>query len=121
VIQARREADTFRKCLETFTASSAPGQINESRFRFEGDFEIPYFASQFDQFREGQKLDMKLPPALGKAGRDGAEIAVVGGEGSIQLGHEAANGRSLVDQHHLFTCLRQVQCGFDASQAAADD
>ena len=50
-----------------------------------------------------------------------AGSAVQSWEGLIDLGHLAANGGLLFHNVHLKACIRNIQCGLDSGNAAADD
>jgi len=62
-----------------------------------------------------------VPPGLDQLGRDSAHGAVVGGEGLVELGHLAANGRLRLDQVDLEAPLGEIERGLHPGDAAADD
>jgi hypothetical protein len=120
VIQTRGEQDTLWKRLKAICARRAPAQIDESGARFQSDPESSWVTFQIEEFGHGQKLDMKLSPALGQMGRDGTEITIVCGKGPVELGHQAANGWRPVDQHYILACLCQVERCLDPTKAATN-
>jgi len=64
---------------------------------------------------------MQLPSAFSKVGRQGAQIAIIGWKGAIQLRHQTSDSGGLIDQDHVLSCLCKVQGGLDATQAATYD
>jgi hypothetical protein len=64
---------------------------------------------------------VQLPSAFRKVRRKGAQVAVVGGKSPVQLGHQASDGRRLVDEDDIPARFGKIQGRLDAPDAAPDD
>jgi hypothetical protein len=62
-----------------------------------------------------------MPADLDQFGREYSDGAVVGGKGLVELGHMAANGRSLVNQVNFKSRSGKVERGLDPADPSADD
>ena len=71
-------------------------------------------ALEADELGVGDDLDVEVAPGLDQLRRQGAHRAVVGGEGLVELGHVAAEGRRLLDQVDLVAALGEVEGALDA-------
>jgi hypothetical protein len=56
------------------------------------DLEISFLPGDALHLGEGQELDVKMPADLDQFGRKDSHGTVIGGEGLVQLGHDAADG-----------------------------
>jgi hypothetical protein len=68
----------------------------------------------------GHQIDVEVTARFHKLRTDNAHGTVVGGEGLVQLGHLAADGRLAFHQIDFQSALGQVQGGLDAGDAAPD-
>jgi hypothetical protein len=84
--------------LGAFTAAGAFLQEYGSGLLGQGDVEITGLAANFLQFGEGVDFDVGVPADLDQLGGDNSHGAVVGGKGLVDLGHVAADGRTLLHQ-----------------------
>ena len=83
--------------------------------------ELAGLALEADELGVGDDLDVQVPAGLDQLGRQGAHRAVVGGEGLVELGHVATQGRGLLDEVDLVPPFGKVERALDARDAAADD
>ena len=120
--QAQVEAivGAHRADLVALAAGSAFVHIDKTRLFSNGDGEIASLAVNPAHLRLGEQFDVQMASGLHQLGRDDAHGAVVGGEGLVQLGHHAADGRLALHQVDLITAIGQVQRGLDAGDTAAD-
>ena len=86
-----------------------------------GNGEVTRLAFDALHVGAGKQLDVQMPPHLHQLGRHDAHGAVVGGEGLVELGHDPADGRGLVQQVDLEAGFGQVQRGLHAADSGADD
>ncbi len=85
------------------------------------DLEVPRLTFDGLDFRVGQDLDVGMSVTFDELRRFDAHRAVVGGEGLVQLGHLAADGRRLLDQIDPIARSGEIERGLDAADAATDD
>jgi hypothetical protein len=69
----------------------------------------------------GNKLYIEMPADLDQFGRDDSHGAVVGGKGLVQLGHDAANGRRLLEEVNIITGIGQIEGRLHPGYTSADD
>jgi hypothetical protein len=62
-----------------------------------------------------------MPADLDQFGRDNSHGTVVGGEGLVQLTHDAANGGGLFHQFYHVSGISQIQGGLHPGDTPADD
>ena len=121
MIQPRSEADALRKLFVTLTAGRAFVQIDIAGGRLQRDGEIPLLTLNTFHRGQGQQFDMLFPAALRQFRRERAQIAVIGREGPVQLGHQSTDGIGLIDQDDILFRLRQIQGRPYSSKTAADN
>ncbi len=120
MVETGGEAHRVGKLAVTLTAPRAFPQIDVPGLRRQLCCETACLPGKTGQLRHGHELDVQLTPAFRQMGRQGAEIAIIGGKGTVELGHETADGEALVDQHHVPARFRQVQGGPDAAHTPTD-
>ena len=79
-------------------ATAAPGAAvhnNASSALLDFYFKIPRGPFHRFQIRIGDEFNVQVPADLDQFGRDDSHGAIVGGEGLVQLGHDAADGWAL--------------------------
>ncbi len=64
---------------------------------------------------------MFLPATFREIGGKCAEVAVIGGKGSVKLGHQAADVVGFVHQDDIPLSFCQVQRRADTAKASAND
>ncbi len=118
-VELAREIDGAR--LGTLTAGVALGEVHVARVLANLDFEVAGLAGDSLHVGQGDDLDVLVARALHQLGREDAHGAVAGGEGLVQPGHAAADGRRGVQEVDLEAALGQVQRGLDAGDAGPAD
>ena len=83
-------------------------------------FEIPLFPGNAFHLGKGQKLDVEMPADLDQFGRDNSHGTVIGGEGLVQLGHDATDGGGSLHEVDIIAGIGQIQCGLHPGNASTD-
>jgi hypothetical protein len=99
----------YRADLGTIAAGGTLGRVNIAGFLMKGDFEISFRAFNRFNFRTGDQVDVEMPADLDQFGRDNSHRTIIGGKGFIQLTHDTADGRGLLDQMNQISGFGQVQ------------
>jgi hypothetical protein len=97
------------RTTRTFALFNIPGLLKQ------GDLEVSCFSFDTVNFRVRQDLDIRIPADLDQFGREYSDGAVIGRKGLVELGHMAANGRCLVDQVNLETCIGKIERGLNTA------
>jgi hypothetical protein len=84
----------------------------------EGDLEVARLAVNFFNLGQGMDLDIGVPADLDQLGGNYSHGAIIGGEGLVDLGHFAADGRAFFHQMDVVTGVGQVQGGLYPGNAA---
>jgi hypothetical protein len=71
-------------------------------------FEVPLFPGNAFYLGEGQKLNVEMPADLDQFGREDSHGTVVGGEGLVQLGHDATDGRRPFHKVDIIAGIGQI-------------
>jgi hypothetical protein len=121
MIQARREPNALGAFLEAVPAGRAFRKVNESRRGGQGNLERPGLAFCFHQLSHREKLNVQLSSAFREVRGKSAQVAVVRRECAVQLGHQAADGRSLVYEDHIPAGFSKIQRSFNSSHTGPDD
>ena len=90
-----------RADLGTISTAGAALKVNVARLFLNGDLESPHITGYILHLREGEQFDIQMPADLDQLGRDNSHGAVVGGKGLVQLGHDPADSRALLQQIDL--------------------
>ena len=107
--------------LGTQAAAGAFGCIYKTSLLADGHLEIAHKSLHRRHLRVGVDVDFLILGTVHHLWCQNAGSAVQGWEGLINLGHLAANGGLLFHNVHLKACIRNIQCGLDSGNAAADD
>jgi len=83
--------------------------------------EVTRLALHVQHFAVRQQSDIGVPPGLDQLGRDSAHGAVVGGEGLVELGHDAADADVLFHQIHLQAGIGQIEGSLNPCDAGTDN
>ena len=83
-------------------------------------FEIPLFPGNAFHLGEGQKLNVEMPADLDQFGREDSHGTVIGGEGLVQLGHDATDGGGPLHEVDIIAGIGQIQCGLHPGNASTD-
>jgi len=121
MIQTRREPNALGAFLEAVPAGRTFRKVNESRRGCQDDFERPGLAFCLYQLSQREKLNVQLSSAFREVRGKSAQVAVVGGEGPVQLGHQAADGRSPVYEDNIPAGFSKIQRSFNSSHTGPDD
>ena len=97
-----------RADLGAIATTGAFIQVHEAGALMHQRGEIARLATQFLQLGTGDDLDIQVAATFHQLGGHDAHGAVVGGESLVQLGHDAADGRLLLQQIDLEARLGQV-------------
>ncbi len=95
--------------------------VDVARLVADANVEVARLAGDGVDLAVGQQFDIQMPAGLDELGREDAHRAVVGGEGLVQPGHDAADGRVGLEEVDLLAGVGQVEGGLDAADAATDD
>jgi hypothetical protein len=106
--------------LDAVTATCTLGLIDKARLLPNPGLEIPGLAFKVQKFGVCQKFDVQMPADLDQFGRDNSHTAIIGGKGFIELRHEAADGRRLLDQVHIVSGVSQIKGRLHAGNPATD-
>ena len=112
--------DPHRADLGAVAAAGAFGGVDVAGLLLHGYREVPRFAGNGLHFGQGVDLDVQVPAAFHQLGGNDAHGAVIGGEGLVQLGHDAADGRLLFHQMYVKTRVSQVQGRLHPGDPGAD-
>jgi hypothetical protein len=121
MVQTGGESDTIGEGLVAVSTSCTKLGFDVSRFGFKSNFEMTGFPITIHKLGKRSEIQMPFPAAFSQVGRNGAHIAVIGGEGPIQQSHQAAKRGGLVDQNHISSRFGQVQRRFDSANSTAYD
>ncbi len=105
----------------TLTAAGALGNVDVARPHAHGGRKVPGPPIQLEQVGVGNDVDIQVPAGLDQLGRNNAHGAVVGGEGLVELGHVAADGRLFFQQVDVQARLGQIERGLNSGYSSADD
>jgi len=119
-LQIFSEGDAFRKSLVAVPAGRTSVEVDITGRLGQGHGEVSFLAGNGFNFCHSHQLDALLPPAFGKTGGYGAQIAVVGGECPVQLGHQAADGYGFVDKDNVPAGFRQIHGSSNTADTPAD-
>ena len=108
-----------RTGVGAIAAGVALAHVDVARALAQRHLEIAGLAADALDVGQGDDLDVLVARALDQLGREDAHGAVAGGEGLVELGHAAADGRRRLDQIDLEAGLGQVQRRLDAGDAGA--
>jgi hypothetical protein len=84
------------------------------------DFEISLLPRDALYLRKGQELNVKMPADLDQFGRKDSHGAVIGGEGLVQLGHDATDGGGPFHEIDIITGIGQIECCLHSGNASTD-
>jgi hypothetical protein len=87
----------------------------------QGNIEVPGLAFDDVNFSISQDLDIWMPADLDQFRRKYSHGTVIGGKGLVELGHMAADARSLFHQVDLKPGNGQIKSGLDTADASTDD
>ena len=82
----------FRTLFETGTAGDAFFQIHIARMLEDLHLEISLITPNVLYIRQSKNVYVQVPADLDQIRRKNSHGTVIGGEGLIKLGHDAANG-----------------------------
>ena len=82
-------------------AGGAFVNVNVAGMALDDGRKMPRLPLQLDQFAVSQNLNVVMSGRTDQPRADGTHGAVIGGEGLVQRGHVAADGRFFLDQVHL--------------------
>ena len=106
-------------CACAAARAQAPVHIGGALADF--DRKVAHIARNVFHFGIGVERNVGVLGHVHHLGAENTGRAVNGGEGFVQLGHLAADGRIAFHQHHLNAAVGAVKRGLNASHAAADD
>ncbi len=95
--------------------------VHETRVTIDPGAEVARLALEADQLRGGDHLDVEMSAGLDQLGRQRAHRAVVGGEGLVELGHMATQGRCPLDEVDLVPPFGEIERALDTRDAASHD
>ncbi len=104
-----------------FAAARADVRVDEAGVVVDLGAEAARLALEADELGVGDDVDVEVSPGLYELGRQGAHRTVVGGEGLVELGHVATEGRGLLDEVDLVPPFGKVERALDARDAASHD
>ena len=78
--------------LGTETAGNTFRRVHIARGLNQLYFEVPLFPGDAFHLGQGEELNVEMPADLDQFGREDSHGTVIGGEGLVQLGHEATDG-----------------------------
>jgi hypothetical protein len=84
------------------------------------DLKVTLFAFNALNIGEGDQLYVNVPADLDQFWRDNSHGAVIGGEGFIQLGHNAANGGGSLNEIHVKAGVGKIQRALHPGDPSAD-
>jgi hypothetical protein len=116
-----RVGDLDRAVLRAGRTACAPVFDDVSRPFGQGDFEISRFTLHPVNVGMCQEHDVRMPAAFEKFWRLDTHGAVIGGEGLIELGHLATDGRRLVNEVDLETGAGKIERSLYTADPAADN
>ncbi len=102
----------------TNAAAGAEIWINVSRLLFDLHFETAALPFDLCQVRVGNHLYVQVPADLDQFGGDDSHGAVIGGEGLVELSHNAADGRGFLHQVNVVSGICQIKSGLHSGYAA---
>jgi hypothetical protein len=85
------------------------------------DFEIAWGSLDRFQISVGDQLDVHVPADLDQFGRDNSHGTVVGGEGLVQLGHDAPDRWRFFEQVDVISGICQIQGRLHPGDPASDN
>ena len=112
---------TGRADLPALTAGGAGRQIDEPRLALDRDREVAGFAFQRLDLGVGNDIDIEMAPHFDQFRRNDTHGAVVGRKRLVQLRHDAADGRRLVDQVDVVAGAGQIQRRLHPRDSGPDD
>jgi hypothetical protein len=112
--------DLGRTFLRTETASNTFGRVHIARGLNHVDFKVAHFSGDTLYLRESQEFDVEMPADLDQFGRENSHGTVIGGEGLVQLGHDATDGGGPLHKVDIITGIGQIQCGLHPGNASTD-
>jgi hypothetical protein len=107
--------------LAAFAAGGTTFHIDEAWPLAQGGGEVARLAGDGLYIGHGVQVDVQVAAGLHQLGGNDTHGAVVGREGLVQLGHDAADGRTLFCQDDPVAGIGQIQRCLNAGNAAADD
>ena len=110
-----------RAVFDTGRTTRAFVLYNISGLFSQGYLEVSCFPLDTVNFSIGQDLYIGMPADLDQFGREYSDGTVIGGKGLVELGHMAANGRSLVDQVNFKTRSGKIKRGLNTADSSTNN
>jgi hypothetical protein len=104
----------------TETTGNAFRHVHIARVLNHFHFKIPLFPGDAFYLGEGEKLNVEMPADLDQFGRENSHGTVIGGEGLVQLGHEATDGGGPFHKVDKIAGIGQIQCGLHPDNASTN-
>jgi len=103
-------------------AASGAAVFNDAAGAFSDfDFEIAWGSLNRFQISVGDQLDVHVPADLDQFGRDNSHGTVVGGEGLVQLGHDASDRWRFLEQVDVISGICQIQGRLHPGDPSSDN
>jgi hypothetical protein len=112
---------SHRTIFNARAASRAAVFNNAAGAFFDFDFEIAWGSLDRFQISVGDQLDVHVPADLDQFGRDNSHGTVVGGEGLVQLRHDAPNRWRFFEQVDVISGICQIQGRLHSRDPASDN
>jgi hypothetical protein len=112
---------SHRTIFNARAASRAAVFNNAAGAFFDFDFEIAWGSLDRFQISVGDQLDVHVPADLDQFGRDNSHGTVVGGEGLVQLGHDAPDRWRFFEQVDVVSGICQIEGRLHSRDPASDN
>ena len=112
--------DLLGALFGTGAAADAQGLIDVAGLAGDIDGKTADFPLDLLDFAEGSQLDVQMPADLDQFRGNDSHRAVIGGKGLVQLGHDPADGRTLLHQVHIVSGVREIEGRLHAGNPSAD-
>jgi hypothetical protein len=83
------------------------------------DFKVALLPGDAFHLGQGEELNVEMPADLDQFRREDSHGAVIGGEGLVQLGHDAADGGRLFDKIDVKAGVGQVESRLHSTNPSA--